>query len=485
MTAGGEVHDAAASGNDVPVGTESTADASAEVPAEFAALAALIARAEAEPVPPPKGRVPRVPLTAEESAQRHSRRRRGWIVAGSITLVVAVAIASYVGVVLSAPLPLAAAVMTPIEIDPGAVAKVTMPDFGAGAVSVTGAEEFAGTVGVDGILAVSDDAPRPIASITKIITTLVILEAKPLGPDDAGPTLTFSKADNDLYDKYYVLGAVIQPMKIGSTMSLRDALQLMLVTSATNYAEAVSTWAFGSQTRFVAAARDWLARNSLTGTSIFDSVGMNPHNTSTPTDLIALGKLAMTNPVIASIVGMSTTDVPGFTGIHNTNTVLGSDGVNGIKTGTLEAAGSCLLFSAVVDVGVSKPVTVTGVVLGALDRASADIEARAIIDSVRAGFHRISLVKTGDVLGTYTTSWGETADVMAAQGAGTISWSAAPIVATSKAEPVGLVERRTKVGSATFTGESGEVAVPLVISSTIEGPDAWWRITHPAELFGG
>lgn len=457
-----------------------------EVPEEFAELAAMIARAEAQPAAPSRSaRVPKAPLAPEERARRRRRRRRSWIVGGAITLVVAVASASYVGVVLSAPLPLTAAVMTPIEVEPGAVAEITMPDFGAAAVSVTGAEEFAGTVGVDGILAMSDDAPKPIASITKIITTLTVLEAKPLGPGDAGPTLTFSKADNDLYDKYYVLGATILHMKIGSTMSEHDALELMLVASATNYAEAVSTWAFGSQARFLTAARDWLARNGLTGTSISDSVGMNPRNTSTPADLIALGKLAMANPVVASLVGMRVTDVPGFTGISNTNTLLREGGVQGIKTGTLEEAGSCLLFSAVVDVGLAKPVTVTGVVLGALDHAYADIEARAIIDSVKAGFHRISLVKTGDVLGTYTTPWGETTDVVAAQGAGMISWSDTAIRATSSAEPVELAARRTKVGSATFTGENDEVTVPLVLSKKIEGPDAWWRITHPAELFGG
>ncbi|HEU4849859.1 MAG TPA: D-alanyl-D-alanine carboxypeptidase, partial [Terrimesophilobacter sp.] len=413
------------------------------------------------------------------------RKKRRWIAAGAGTLVVAVAGASYLGVVLSAPLPLTAAVMNPIVIEPGAVAEVTMPDVGAGAVSVTGAEEFAGTVGADGILAASDDAPRPIASITKIITALVVLESKPLGPDDAGPTLTFSKADSDLYDKYYVLGAVIQPMKAGSTMSLRDALQLMLVTSATNYAEAVSTWAFGSQARFLSAARDWLARNGLTGTDIFDSVGMNPHNTSTPADLIALGRLAMANPVVASIVGMPATDVPGFTGLANTNTLLGTDGIRGIKTGTLEAAGSCLLFSAVVDLGLSKPVTITGVVLGAFNHAEANIEVLAIVDSVKAGFHRISLVATGDVLGSYTTPWGETADVVAGQGAGILSWSDAPVAATSNAEAIGAAAQRTKVGSATFTGENGEVTVPLVLSDTIKAPDAWWRITHPSELFGG
>jgi D-alanyl-D-alanine carboxypeptidase (penicillin-binding protein 5/6) len=268
-------------------------------------------------------------------------------------------------------------------------------------------------------------------------------------------------------------------------MSLHDALELMLVTSASNYAEAVSTWAFGSQARFRTAASDWLARNGLTGTTIVEPVGLDPRNTSTMRDLIALAKLALASPVVAQIVALPSTDVPGFTGLPNTNTQLGVSGIDGIKTGTLEEAGSCLLFSAVVDVGLSRPIRIVGIVLGAFDHSSAGLAAVAMINSVTGGFHQIPVIDAGDVVGTYTTPWGEKANVRAAQSARILTWSDTAIAAKASAVPVGAAERRTDVGSATFTGGKRDVTVPLYLSEEITGPDAWWRITHPVELFGG
>jgi D-alanyl-D-alanine carboxypeptidase (penicillin-binding protein 5/6) len=453
----------------------------AAIPAEFADLAELLARAEAEGDP-----APRSPIDPETLERRRRRRKRGWLAAGSALLVVTVASGSYVGVVLSAPVPTTTPVLAPLVVPAMPALDIELPGRGASAVSVTGAEEFAGTVGTDGILVSSGGTkPRPIASISKIITTLVILAAKPLDPGEAGPTITFTKADHDLYDEYYVRGATIEPMKTGSTMSLHDALELMLVVSASNYAEAVSTWAFGSQANFLAAARSWLEKKGLTGTRIVEPVGLDPRNTSTPSGLIALGRLAMANPVVASLVKLRSTDVPGFEGLPNTNTLLDTPGVNGIKTGTLDEAGSCLLFSAVIDVGATRPITIVGVVLDGLDHASATLDAAAIIDGIRGGFHPVQLTAEGDVVGSYTTAWGETADVVADRSAQLLTWSDSAISATSRARPVGVLSAGAGVGTATFTGEGGTVTVPLVLAEDIEGPDAWWRITHPAELFGG
>ena len=115
-----------------------------------------------------------------------------------------------------------------------------MPAEDPAAISVTGAEQYLGAEGIH--LTSGPDDPRPIASTSKLITALVVLDAHPLADaDDPGPTITFGKADHDLYDKYYVLGAAIVEMPTGSSMSLHDALATMLIPSASNYAEAVST----------------------------------------------------------------------------------------------------------------------------------------------------------------------------------------------------------------------------------------------------
>ena len=452
-----------------------------EIPAEFADLADMFARANAE-----DAHHSRAWIDPEKFERRRRRRRRAWISTVAVVLVTAVALGSYVGVALNAPLPKTDPVMVAIATNPAPTVHITLPGSGASAVSVSGAEQFAGIKGKNGVLVASGgNAPRPIASISKVITTLVILEKKPLGLNSPGPSITFTKADHKLYDSYYVRGATIQPMDTGSRMSLHDALELMLVVSASNYAEAVSTWAFGSQANFLAAARSWLAKNGLSGTRFVDPSGIDPRNTSTPTDLLALGRLAMANPLVASLVGLRATDVVGFNGLPNTNTLLGSSGVDGIKTGTLEATGSSLLFSATIDVGSTRPLSIIGVILGDLDHASAMFDAADIIEGIRAGFHTIDVVTADDVLGSYTTVRGEKVTIVADHSGQLFTWSDSPITATSQAQRVTVGEAGATVGSASFTGEGGTVTVPLVLKRAIDGPDAWWRITHPAELFGG
>jgi D-alanyl-D-alanine carboxypeptidase (penicillin-binding protein 5/6) len=41
-----------------------------------------------------------------------------------------------------------------------------------------------------------------------------------------------------------------------------------------------------------------------------------------------------------------------------------------------------------------------------------------------------------------------------------------------------------QVASVTWTAGPNSASVPVVLDATIEEPDAWWRITHPAELLG-
>lgn len=451
-----------------------------EAPDEFAELAAMLARAQADadrerPDPHDPGVV----------AARRRRQRRRRIGAAITAFVILAAVGTYVPVTLLAPATAATVtVSTPRVAQPAAVA-VVLPGIGASAVSVTGAEDFEGTVGTDGILASSGgNAPRPIASITKLVTALVVLEAKPLGAKDAGPTIRFSKANADLYDRYYVMNATVQPMKTGSTLSERSALEMMLVVSATNYADAVSTWAFGSAAGFRSATKAWLAAKGLTGTTIVEPTGIDARNTSTPSDLIAIGKLALANPTLAEIVRKPNLDVPGFNALPNTNELLGIDGVTGIKTGTLEEAGACLLFSATLHVGTPSPVVLVGVVLGGSDHGSVNVAVQELIASITAGFHDTQLTVVEKKLGSYTTPWGDHADIVTDSWATVLTWSDAPITAAVTTKRVATAADGAGVGELVFTAGKSTVTVPLVLKGAITGPDAWWRLTHPAELLG-
>ena len=423
------------------------------------------------------------PRSDEAVDARKRGRRRGAIAAGIVVIVVAAAVGTYVSLSLNATV--AAPTVTlaaPTPEQPTAV-NLMPPTAEVSAVSVTGAEQFPGTVGTDGLLVVNGSADaRPIASLTKVITALVVLGAKPLAPGETGPTLTFSKADNDLYDKYYVLGAVIQPMKIGSAMTQRDALEVMLVPSASNYGEAVSNWAFGSTAGFRSATKTWLAANGLSGTTIVEPTGIDPRNTSTPADLIALAKIAMANPVVAEIVASRSVEVPNIGRLSNTNPILGTDGVMGLKTGTLGETGSNLLFASSIDVGLPAHITITGVVLGASDNFAAGAAARTLIASVRSGFQTVQLVEMDTVVGSYTTPWGDDADVVTAASPSVLTWSDTPVSVTLESTPVREAKSGTEVGSLTYVVGSETVVVPLELRGGIAGPGGQWRLTHPEIL---
>src|SRR6186713_1508218 len=84
----------------------------------------------------------------------------------------------------------AAALTEPPALSQAAVTPA-WPAQGAGAI---------GAVGFDGVLGSSgDQSSVPIASITKMVTALVILDAKPLTGTDEGPDITFTDKDVDIY----------------------------------------------------------------------------------------------------------------------------------------------------------------------------------------------------------------------------------------------------------------------------------------------
>nr|BFF14081.1 hypothetical protein GCM10025699_53840 [Microbacterium flavescens] len=293
------------------------------------------------------------PRTASRPGSRRpgTRRRRIGVAA---VLAVVLAAGAYVPLALLSPVAPAAASAEQYTAPTPAAPELTFPDYGATAVQALGFDDSLTTSG--------DDQPRAIASISKVISALVVLDSHPLDDGD-GPTITFDADDAALYDAYLARDGKVAPMPAGLRLTERQALEVSLIESANNYADALATWAFGSTDAYVAAADEWLDENGMTSTTVVEPTGMSPENTSTATDLLSLGRLALADPVVAEIVRTETTTIPGVGEIENSNELLGLDGVSGIKTGTLDEAGACLLFSADYTIA-GQDVTVVGVMLG-------------------------------------------------------------------------------------------------------------------------
>lgn len=398
-------------------------------------------------------------------------RRRLAVLGGAL---LALGIAFYLPFTLLAPVQAVSAQVTsfeaPVPVDP----PLSFPGYGASAI---------GAVGYPGVLASGGSAEAlPIASISKIITALVVLEAKPLAPGEPGPDITFTDVDVDLYNAQVAQNGSVAGVYSGQVMSQRTAMTVMLVASANNYAESIARWAFGSQDAFVVAATDWIKRAGLTSTAMVEPTGVSPNNVSTSSDLVQLGRLALENPVLAEIVSTQSIDVPDLGVIENTNALLGISGVDGIKTGTLDEAGACLLFSQDLVVG-DTTITLVGVVLGGPDHETIDAAVQSLLAQADAGFRQVTLVAPGQQFASYFTPWGDSATAVASSGVTVVLWSATPVSVVVKPEPVQLADSGSDVGALTVTAGERTIEVPLQLASTIDDPGPWWRLTHPLELF--
>ncbi len=381
----------------------------------------------------------------------------------------------YLPMTLLAPLSPASAQMLSYTAPTPSAPKLNWPNYGGSAI---------GAVGFPGTLATSGDTqPRSIASLSKVITTLVVLEKKPLAVGASGPLLTMTMKDVNYYIDALKLNGQVEPVRPGLTLTQFQVLNLVLVPSANNYAESLVNWAFGSPAAYLSAVHAWLIAHGLTHTTMLDPSGLNPGNTSTTADLIKLGKLALANPLVSQIIATKTIDIPGVGVLNNTNALLGIDGVDGIKTGTLDQAGACLLFAAKIPVG-SQSVTVVGVILGGKDHVSLNQDVTALLASVERGFHEVKLSTRGQPFVSYTTRWGQSARAVAASSQAVLVWGSTPVTAKVSVTPFRVDSSNAQVGQVRFTVGTQQIVVPLQLDSALKDPGPWWRLANPFSLIG-
>ncbi len=393
---------------------------------------------------------------------------------GTAALLLGTAI--YLPVTLLAPLSPAKATVLAYEAPIDAPAALDWPSYGSGAI---------GALGFDGVLAThGSQKARPIASISKVITVLVVLQKKPLAAGDEGPRITFGPADVQIYNQYLAVNGLVKPVHAGLVLSERDVIELALLPSAANYATSLATWAYGSQSAFLTAANDWLDANGLTDTTFTEPTGLSAANTATVADLVALAKLALADPAVAEITQLKSDTIPSVGAIENTNRLLGVQGVHGIKTGSLLEAGACLLFAADYTVG-DTTVTVVGAVLGGPGddhHVTLDRDVRALLHDIKAGFHAVPVAKKGEAFARFETEWGESADAVAASSASILVWSDSAITALVETQKVTLAADQAVVGTVHFVAGTHAVDVQLILEDAVTDPGAMWRLTHPIEL---
>ena len=186
------------------------------------------------------------------------------------------------------------------------------------------------------LMAKDADAIVPIASITKLMTAMVVLDAG-LDPDE---TLRIVRADGEPSQRRGVLADGVQvPRSV--------ALQLALLPSENRAAAALARTYPGGRAAFDLALQAKIRSLGLKRTSLDDPVGTSPANTSTATEVARIVAAAAHYPEIARI----TTAVQASVAVngrprtlHNTNAPVGHAGwdIALSNTGSSNEAGSCL-----------------------------------------------------------------------------------------------------------------------------------------------
>lgn len=405
--------------------------------------------------------------------RRQIYRRRRIVVFGGLFAVLAGI--TYLPLTLFAPVTETPAVLDVPSVTTPDAATTSLPGYGASAIAA---------VGYDGLLAQAGTTDAvPMASITKVVTALVVLDAHPVTADDPGPSVTMTQADVDSYYSYIAQNGSVAPVSAGWTFTERELISIMLIDSANNYSTTLAKWAFGSIDDYVAAANDWLNRNGLDSIRVADASGLDPKSVGSAADIVRLGELALENPVLAEIVGTARVDIHDIGTVVNTNALLGTAGVDGIKTGTLYSFGANLLFSSSVEVG-DEAIDLVGVVLGGPDHTTINAAIVDLIEQARAGFREVQLVEAGQVFASYTTPWDTRVDAVAAESASVIVWGDTPVEVTATSDAIRLADEGDTVGEATFTAGPHTVKVPLVLSGDVDDPGPGWRLGHPGLIFG-
>jgi D-alanyl-D-alanine carboxypeptidase (penicillin-binding protein 5/6) len=188
--------------------------------------------------------------------------------------------------------------------------------------------------------------PVPIASVAKVMTAYIILSDHPLGAGEPGPPIVVRPGEAAAYPAQARNGDSLVPVTAGEQLTEREALEALLLPSADNMAWILARWDVGSRAAFTARMNTTARRLGMTGTHYTDPSGLSASTTSTAADQVRLGMAAMREPALAHIVALRSAVIPVAGVVRNYNTMLGQDGITGLKSGSDTAAGGCVLLAA-------------------------------------------------------------------------------------------------------------------------------------------
>ena len=184
---------------------------------------------------------------------------------------------------------------------------------------------------------------RPIASLTKLMTALVVLDTR----QNLNQTLTIDQNDRDNLKHTY------SRVRMGTKVTRRDALHLALMSSENRMASALGRHYPGGRSAFIRAMNNKARQLGMRNSRFYDSTGLSTRNVSTARDLAKLIAAAYRQPLIRQFTQDTNKEMrfstPAYSLMfNNTNPLVKNPDwdVRLSKTGYTDEAGRCLLMRA-------------------------------------------------------------------------------------------------------------------------------------------
>ncbi len=222
------------------------------------------------------------------------------------------------------------------------------------------------------------DEKLPIASVTKVMTLLLVMEALDGGVITLDDMVTVS-------EKAASMGGSQAWMEPGETLSVHEMLKAVAVSSCNDGAVALAEHLAGSEEEFIRRMNERATELGMTNTSFLNCTGLDDDEVhySTARDVAIMSRELLSHKKILDYTTIwQDTIRSGEFGLTNTNKLIRFyNGANGLKTGSTSKAKFCLSASAE-----RGGVNLIAVVLGSPSSAERFSDAKSLLDYGFANF---------------------------------------------------------------------------------------------------
>jgi len=408
------------------------------------------------------------------SKQQRARYRRRRIGAAAVVLVLLLLIAAGRLATEGTPPLTTTRVLAAAVSFPGPAPAPDWPAQGQAAVAVPGV----------GALQHNAGTPEPIASVAKVMTAYVVLRDYPLAVGATGFDVTVSDADvDDLYARQADNQSTV-PVVEGEVLNEYQLLEGLLIPSGNNFAPILADYDAGGVAPFVTKMNATAKHLGMDQTTYTDPSGFDPTTVSTAADQVVLGTAAMAFPAFADIVDQRSATLPVAGVITNFDTLLGTDGFVGLKTGSDSTSGGCFVFADRRMVA-GRPVTVFGAVLGqdvgtrstsALLKAVLGASQR-LADSVAGALTASTFVPAGTAVMTVENAQGHRISIVTTSPLARLSWGDVTIPLRVSVVAGRRLEKGQQVATVTALA-SPPLQSPATAVGSMPGLTFGWKLDH-------